>query len=254
MTPKLEKTPAMTNAIEPDLVFIPGGSFRLGEPAPEGDLGALHPWDVHDTEVPGFFIARKAVGVGEFKRFVESTGYPVDPRLASDSRFSNPEVPVAYTSWLDALHYVLWLARTTGKPYRLVRDAEYEKAARGGLSGRLYPWGDESPEGRADFSRGDAGPLPRASFAPNGLGLHDMAGSMWCWCEERYDEVSREDKARLVYEDTIFRDTRLNAVCRGGSFRSPPSVLRCAYRHEDPIDLRLDCMGFRVAMDAPAAH
>lgn len=244
----------MTETLEPEMVFIPGGPCRLGEPAPEGDLGALHPWDSRTVDVPGFFIARTAVGVGEFQRFVEATGYPADPRLAEDKRFSDPNQPAAYTSWIDALQYVLWLARATGKPYRLVRDAEYEKAARGGLTGCLYPWGDTPPDGLADFARGDAGPLPRGSFAPNGYGVQDMAGSMWCWCEERYDEVARADKARLLYEDTTIRDTRLNAVCRGGSFRSPPSVLRCAYRHEDPIDLRLDCMGFRVAMDAPTAR
>ena len=77
---------------------------------------------------------------------------------------------------------------------RLVRDAEYEYAARGGLDGARLPWGDAEPAGYAHFGNSDGAPLPVASFAVNGFGLHDMAGSMWCWCEERFDEVVAFDR------------------------------------------------------------
>src|SRR6266545_3589797 len=86
------------------------------------------------------------------------------------------------------------------------------------------------------------------SFAPNGYGVHDLAGSMWSWCEECYEQVTA-DPSQMCYHDTQVRDTRLNPVCRGGSFKSADStVLRCAYRPEDPIDGRFDCIGFRLAL------
>ena len=137
------------------------------------------------------------------------------------------------------MRYTHWLARMTGEPYRLARDAEYEKAARGGLEGKRHPWGDEEPVGRCDFGNPDGAPRPVASFPPNGYGLHDMAGSIWSWCEECFDEVAAPDQARMCYDDTRIKDVRLNPVCRGGSYKSPPPVLLCAYRHEDPVCGRL---------------
>jgi formylglycine-generating enzyme required for sulfatase activity len=131
-----------------------------------------------------------------------------------------------------------------------VRDAEYEKAARGGLMGQCFPWGDAPPDGNADWNNANGSPRPVGSFKPNGYGIYDVAGSMWCWCEECFDQVVREgDRAKMCYDDTLIKDVRLNPICRGGSFKTAdPIVLYCAYRHEDPTDGRFDCIGFRVAM------
>lgn len=167
----------------------------------------------------------------------------------TDLRFQDPQAPAAYVNWIDAVRYTQWLARETGKPYRLLRDAEYEKAARGGLPGKKYPWGDDPIEGRADFGNPSGSPKPGGSFPANGYGLHDMAGSMWCWCEECFEQVVPNDSAKMCYDDTLVKDTRLNPICRGGSFKTQdPLVLYCATRHEDPVDGRFDCIGFRVAL------
>jgi formylglycine-generating enzyme required for sulfatase activity len=234
---------------EPSLVVIPAGPVLLGLPAFPEASALPHPWRACEVEVPAFAIAIRAVTVGEYLEFAGTSGYAVDDRLRSDERFGDPRVPAAFVSWIDAARYVQWLARETGRPYRLVRDAEYEKAARGGLVARRFPWGDEPPDGRADFGNPGGAPRPVGSFAPNGYGVHDMAGSMWCWCEECFDQVVTDDRARMCYEDTRIRDVRLNAVCRGGSFKTAdPVAMFCAYRHEDPTDGRFDCIGFRVAM------
>ena len=81
-----------------------------------------------------------------------------------------------------------------------------------------------------------------------------MAGSIWSWCEECFDEVAEPDKSKMLYADTQLRDVRLNAGCRGGSYKTAdPAILFCAYRHEDPTDGRFDCIGFRLAISEEEA-
>jgi formylglycine-generating enzyme required for sulfatase activity len=76
-----------------------------------------------------------------------------------------------------------------------------------------------------------------------------MAGSMWSWCEECFDQVASPDRAKLCYDDTLIRDVRMNPVLRGGSFKTAdPTALHCAYRHEDPTDSRFDCIGVRLGL------
>ena len=234
--------------IEPEIITIPAGPVTLG--VPECPAGTEpHRWVRMEVDLPAFGIARYPLTVREYLAFADETDYAISELLRTDPRFRDPRAPAAFISWIDAVRYTQWLAKTTGKPYRLVRDAEYEKASRGGLEGRRFPWGDESPHGRADIANPDGAPKPVGSFAPNGYGLYDVVGSVWTWCEECYDQISRHDKAKLYYDDTLIKDTRLNPICRGGSFKSSNETwVHCAYRHEDPVDGRFDCIGLRVAM------
>jgi formylglycine-generating enzyme required for sulfatase activity len=239
----------MTNPIEPEIIVIERGKARLGIPDCPSEATFPHRWTATDIDVPTFGIAKTTATVREYLAFADQSGYAIDDQLRSDKRFSNPQAPAAYTSWIDAIRYTQWLARLTGKPYRLVRDAEYEKASRGGLVGMKFPWGDEDPMDRADFANPDGSPMPVGSYPANGYGLHDMVGSMYCWCEECFEQVVPDDPAKMCYEDTKMRDVRLNAICRSGSYKTAdPASLYCAFRHEDPSEGRYDCIGFRVAL------
>ncbi|MGB7188708.1 MAG: SUMF1/EgtB/PvdO family nonheme iron enzyme [Acidobacteriaceae bacterium] len=236
------------NIAEPKMNVISAGLVRMGLPTFPADSRLPHRWTETVVDVEEFSIAKFAVTVGEYLAFADATNYAIAPELQKDERFRDSRAPVAYTSWIDAVRYAQWLARETGKPYRLVRDAEFEKAARGGLEGKLYPWGDEPPEGRCDYNNPNGSPQIVGSYAANGYGVHDMAGSMWSWCEECYEQVA-PDPSQMCYDDTQIKDKRLNPVCRGGSFKSADAtVMRCAYRHDDPIDGRFDCIGFRLAL------
>lgn len=235
---------------EPEIIKISAGPITLGVPACPIDTKP-HPWiKKHINDLPAFGIAKYAVTVSEYIAFADATRYAVADEIRTDTRFQEPDAPAAYISWIDAARYVQWLARETGRPYRLVRDAEYEKAARGGLVDKRYPWGDQPPIDRADYANPDGSPKPVGSFEPNGYGLYDMVGSVWSWCEECYDQVATHDRAQLYYDETLIKDPRLNPICRGGSFKtSNVTWLQCAYRHEDPVDGRFDCIGLRVALD-----
>ena len=238
----------MTKIIEPEIVIIEKGKVVQGVPTcPEGSV--KHPWKEKVTNVNSFGISKYPLTVEEYLRFAELSGYPIATELQTDGRFKkDPRQPAVFVSWIDAVYYTLWLSRETGKNYRLPSDAEFERAARGRLEGKRYPWGDDEPKGKCDFANPQGSPLVVGSFAPNGYGLHDMSGCVWEWCGDRYDELAA-DKAVNQYDDTLMRDLRQNPICRGGSFKTAnPSQLQCAYRHEDPLDGRFDCIGFRVAL------
>lgn len=248
----IEGKQPVSKAIEPEIITIEAGSVTLGDPECPPGARVAHVWTKKEVYVPTFGIAKYAVTVGEYLAFADATGYAICEELRTDPRFQDPRQPAAFVSWIDAVRYTQWLSRRTGKPYRLVRDAEYEKAARGGLVGKKHPWGDDDPKGLCDFNNPHGAPKPVGSFPPNGYGLYDMVGSMWSWCEECFNEVAAPDQAKLLYEATLIKDVRLNAVCRGGSYKTTdPVFLFCAYRHEEPIDSRFDCIGFRVALTIP---
>ena len=165
----------------------------------------------------------------------------------------------------DALRYVNWLSTTTGKPYRLLTEAEYEYAARGGTD-TLYPWGDNIPlNGSFDDGTSRANckgcdrlygvefhaPSVVGLFPPNGFGLYDMVGNVWEWVEDcehtNYDGAPSDGSAW-----TEGGDCRNRAI-RGGSWDSDPTELRVSYRLWSAIGGRSNDLGFRVArtLDTP---
>ncbi|NQU09392.1 SUMF1/EgtB/PvdO family nonheme iron enzyme [bacterium] len=236
------------NRIEPAMVTIPAGTCTLGVPAAPADAGIQHPWSgPRRVQVPAFAIGQTPVTVAEYRAYLAAAQRPVTDHLQRPN-FGRPDLPVTDISWEDATAYARWLAGVTGRAYRLPTDAEWECAARGGREGCLYPWGDDVPAGRACLGRAEQdGPLPVRAFPANGFGLLDMAGNVWQWCGDLYTEVAADGPVNKP----TGKDPAVNRVLRGGSYMTPdPMYLRCAYRHEDPPDLRHACLGFRVAADA----
>ena len=92
-------------------------------------------------------IGRFPVTNWEYGAFVERTGYP-EPPFWSQGMFSHPHKPVVGINWFDAIAYCKWLTEIMGKTCRLPTEAEWEKSARGGKEGEIYPWGDDLPAER----------------------------------------------------------------------------------------------------------
>jgi formylglycine-generating enzyme required for sulfatase activity len=227
------------------MVEIPKGTVTLGTPAcpPNANFN----WRWHSgkrVEIAAFRLGKFAVTNAEYRAYVEHTGAGV-PLTLDRTGFNAETQPVGGVSWEDAAEYCKWLTGQAGKKFRLPSDAEWEYAARGGQEAARFHWGDAIGPDHACFA-GEAAPRPSGSYPPNGFGLYDMTGNVWQWCQDRYEDVS--DGVKATNKPTG-KDTVDNRVLRGGSYLTT-NVLNMwiAYRHEDPPDLRHECIGFRVAL------
>ena len=132
------------------------------------DDGADDERPVHRVWVDAFEIAPTQVTNREYAAFRDET------------QFDHPDQPVVGVSWFDAVEY----CRVVGplQAFRLPTEAEWECAARGGVEGKRYPWGD-APQSRPDYDR----PMPVARGMPNAFGLYDMCENVHEWCSDWYD-------------------------------------------------------------------
>jgi formylglycine-generating enzyme required for sulfatase activity len=184
----------------------------------------------------------------QYDEFVRATGRR-PPRFRQE--FPEPDRPVCGPSWYDAQAYCEWLARLTRRPFRLPTEAEWEWAARGGLEGRLYPWGDAPVTEREDYhSRWRNGPEPVATSEPNGYGLHDMCENVHEWCADWYH---REYYAVSPAENPRGPDGGVRRASRGGSWRHHVKISRCAARSSIPPEFEYADYGFRVCVATPLA-
>ncbi len=157
--------------------------------------------------------------------------------------------PVTLVTHADAMAYCRWLSGQIGQLVRLPTEAEWERAARGGLEQKRYPWGDDIDASRGNFLPEPAlkrhrGTRPVGSYAPNGFELYDMAGNVWQWVADWYGADAyraADDRNPRGPAQGVFR------VLRGGSWVTHDvNQLRCAHRHRVPPDTYAYSVGFRV--------
>jgi sulfatase modifying factor 1 len=226
---------------EPRMVPIPEGWFRMGSEA-----GQDNERPVHRVWVDAFELSAYQVANAAYAQFLTATDHR-RPLHWDDPNFNHPEQPVVAPSWFDAVAYCEWLSKLTGCRYRLPTEAEWERAARGGLDDRLYPWGDEPPESLPDYAtRWKAGPEPVGHYAPNGYGLYNIGDNVHEWCADWYTAdyyaVSPERNPQGPPKGT-------RRASRGGSWRHYTKVSRCAARSSIPPDFQYADYGFRVARE-----
>ncbi len=263
------------------MVWIPRGEFVMGD----RHLPAADCRPPRTIELDGFWIDQQPVTNAQFRQFVEATGHvttaeeagwslvfdtnarrwqqlagttwqhPLGPRstlVAADDH------PVVHVSWHDAARYAQWAGK------RLLTEAEYERAARGGLLEACYAWGDEHPtrdRPLANFWQGKfpesdrvldgfANLAPVAQFPPNRFGLFDMAGNAWCWCGDWYDP---QHYLASPSQNPTGPESGTDRVLRGGSWLSTldhSNELAAAARHHAPPETTACHIGFRCASTA----
>jgi formylglycine-generating enzyme required for sulfatase activity len=171
---------------------------------------------------------------------------------ATDFGWGRGRQPAINVSWDDAQSYVVWLSKMTGKPYRLLSEAEWEYAARAGTQ-TAYSWGDEIGENNANCkgcgSQWDnRQTAPVGSFATNAFALYDMAGNVYEWVEDclhnNYEGAPDDGSAWVGDGDCS------NRILRGSSWLDSPVYLRSADRYRGATDLRNDSLGFRIGRNA----
>jgi sulfatase modifying factor 1 len=226
---------------QPKLMLIPAGWFRMGS-----ETGQENERPVHRVWTEAFYLAACQVTNREYGSFLGATGSRAT-HLWNDPDFNHPEQPVVAVSWFEAVKYCEWLSGLTGRKYRLPTEAEWERAARGGVEDKLFPWGDDPPESLADYGqRWKTGPEPVARSTPNAFGLYDICQNVheWCsdWYRPDYYEASDERNPRGP-------ETGERRASRGGSWRHHIKVTRCAARSSIPPEFQYADYGFRVACD-----
>jgi|HubBroStandDraft_1064217.scaffolds.fasta_scaffold00373_17 formylglycine-generating enzyme required for sulfatase activity len=229
----------------PVMKVVPAGSFVMGSPADEPNrFGNEDPQ--HEVTIASRFA------VGEYElRFDEWDACVADGGCNAykppDLGWGRKDRPVINVSWVDARVYVSWLAKKTGKPYRLLTESEYEYAARAGTQA-AYPWGDDIGTNRANCA-GCGSPwngketAPVGSFPANGFGLFDMVGNVWEWTQDCFHDSytgAPADGSAWTSGDCQQR------VLRGGSWINSQKGVRSALRDWLTPDRRINLFGFRV--------
>ncbi|WP_436934686.1 formylglycine-generating enzyme family protein [Halovenus marina] len=298
-----ESVPATTSDGRTDgMVRLDGGTFTMGT---DSDVGfeADGEGPAREVRLDPFFVDRYAVTNAEFVEFARETGYITDSErfgwsfvfedfvaeadeehvmdrvesapwwvAVEEATWIRPEGPssnalegrldhpVTHISWRDAAAYAEWAGK------RLPTEAEWEYAARGGLSENRYPWGDElHPDGkhRCNIWQGDfpehntgadgyVGTAPVDEYEPNGHGIYNSAGNVWEWCA---DWFSPDYHTTSAYDpdNPSGPQTGRERVMRGGSYlchRSWCNRYRVAARSKNTPDSSTGNLGFRCVVDA----
>ncbi|OHC92220.1 MAG: hypothetical protein A2792_09230 [Sphingomonadales bacterium RIFCSPHIGHO2_01_FULL_65_20] len=226
----------------PWMRIVPAGSALVGSPPSEPGRGKGEPAQQRVAIASDFALGVYEVTVAEWTACVRDGACPKLSTWAADN--PNPLIPATSISHDDALAFLGWLSRQSGRAYRLPTDAEWEYAARAGASS-AFPWGDGISPSDANYDhtaryQGSATspyrgyPEAVSGYPPNSFGLYQMQGNVWEWTSACLDAACR------------------NRALRGGSFESVPGELRSANRFGLAATKRRDDVGLRVARDLEA--
>jgi sulfatase modifying factor 1 len=201
---------------------------------------------IHRVWIDAFFLAATQVTNAEYERFVRAT-LSAPPPFWNDDNFNRPEQPVTGVSWFEAARYCEWLSIQTGRAVRLPSEAEWERAARGAIEQKNFPWGDAPPQSRPDYAeRWQTGPEQVGRYASNALGVYEICENVHEWRSDWYDPhyyaISPERNPRGPM-------TGQRKASRGGSWRHHVKVARCSARSSIPPEFQYADYGFRVACE-----
>jgi formylglycine-generating enzyme required for sulfatase activity len=249
-------TPSKTEIpeIEPlltEMVIIPGGTYIRGSTEGARDEVPRHP-----VKLPSFALDIHPVTNEQFVRFIQAMGGEKDHNNNDIIRLRDSRIkrsagkliiesgyakhPVVGVTWYGAIAYAKWIGK------RLPTEAEWEAASSGGKE-ILYPTGSDIERAQANFFSSDTTPV--MSYPPNSLGLYDMAGNVYEWCQDwyaynYYDSSAIEPDSPLGPPQGVYR------VLRGGCWKSLKEDLRCSHRHRNNPGAVNSTYGFRCAADA----
>jgi sulfatase modifying factor 1 len=235
-----------------DMVYLPGGEFNMGSRYHRDEL------PVHPVVLNPFYMDKFEVTVAEYREFCKATNreFPRQPD------WSGLRHPVVNVSWFDANAYAKW------KGKRLPTEAEWEYAAKSGVKDYKFSWGNRNPEGKLGGNIADEAvraekprwaiwkryfdgyiySAPVGSFKSNELGIFDLTGNVWEWCQDWYDvqyyEKSPQQNPGGPAEGS-------HKVLRGGSWNYGPKDIITSRRQRFRPRVTLDYIGFRCVKDLP---
>lgn len=237
--------------------WIPGGRFKMGSKVNDREK------PIHEVQVDGFWLARHPVTNGQYRQFIEASGYTkqrywtaegwqtrqtnkwTEPRYWRETKWNGTQQPVVGVSWYEAKAFCAWAAEATGESIRLPTEAEWEKGSRG-INARTYPWGEARPNDELchfnqDSRKGSTKTV--GQFSPQGdspYGCADMGGNVWDWTADWFLPYPGNNKQGDHYGKKY-------RVVRGGSWNDRRNGMRCAFRFWLVPVNGLNDVGFRCA-------
>ena len=236
----------------PDIVWsksIPAGIYTIG-----GDKNAFRSFDSKEVAIQNdYALSIYPVTYRQFQAFLDDDGLTADQwwdgindkyRKIGSQYFVYDNHPRDNVSWYQATAFCRWLSHKLGYDVRLPHEYEWEVAGRYS-DGRFFPWGDQFDQTLANTNEGNVGSTTGVGLYPNGrhhyLGLYDMSGNVWEWCQNKYKKV----------ENIEIDTTDDSRVLRGGSWYLNQGNARAAYRDGSFPDFRSFDLGFRVCRASP---
>jgi len=227
-------------AVPDDMVLVPAGEFTMGSPTGDADEQPAH-----RVLLDAFYMDKYEVTVRQYAAFLQEAGGDRPLEWKTMNKTAHQNRPVMGVDWAEAARYCKWAGK------RLPTEAEWEKAARG-TDGRLYPWGNEPPTplhanyGKKDWHSHEAlAPVGSFEAGKSPYGIYDMAGNVWEWVSDWYDEAYYKSSPS---QNPAGPSTGGFKVIRGGSWNTSARNLRSADRYLDPPSFRsLYFPGFRCA-------
>ncbi len=232
-------TAGVIKSIEAKMVKVEGGGFTMGC-RDENDTSCYY-WEkpAHKVVVSTFYIGKYVVTQTEWEAIVGTK-----PWFSKDC----PDCPVENVSWYEAQIFINKLNQLSGKYYRLPTEAEWEYAARGGNLSKGYKYaGDDNANAVAWYEK-NSGKMshPVGQKKPNELGLYDMSGNVWQWCNDWFSDTYYSKSPTENPQGPGHDSYR---ACRGGSWWSIAKDCSLANRDRYPPDARDDDVGFRLVME-----
>lgn len=253
-----------------NMVLVKGGTFTMGCTSEQGRDCLSDEKPIHQVILHDFSLSKCEVTVKEFQAFIYATNYHTDAdregnsyiwngsgwkeqigvnwrcdaagQLRPDSDYNHP---VIHVSWNDAVAYCNWLAQTTGQKFRLPTEAEWEYAARGGSFSRKYKYAGSNDLGEVAWCNNNSGGKTHqvGQKKANELGLYDMNGNVWEWCQNWYDDYHHNTQTNPTGATSgSYR------VYRGGGWYDQGWNCRVSTRNNSTTLYRNFYLGFRLAL------
>lgn len=250
-----------------ELVLVPHGVFQQGSvDSEEGREGDELSHRVVITK--DFYLSKYPVTVGQFRRFVEATGYKTEAEkgtsggngLVGDKLEQKPEFnwknpgyattdqhPVTIVTIADTIAFNEWLTKKVETTIQLPSESQWEYACRSGTESRFYSGSNDSDLDKIGWHKGNSNkPMPVGQKQPNAWGLYDMCGNVYQWCGDFYAPYKGNDLIDPQLQTAPAGDTA-RIVLRGGSFMRTPKRCRSAARYRATAGTRNAENGFRIA-------
>ncbi|MBL7817566.1 MAG: formylglycine-generating enzyme family protein [Saprospiraceae bacterium] len=211
------------------MVKVAGGNFKMGSNENEREK------PIHDVAVRSFYMSKYPITQKQWQTVMGN----------NPSKFKGDNLPVENVSWNDAQTFLKKLSDKTGQKYRLPTEAEWEFAARGGnkSNGFTYSGSDNIDEVAWYSTNSESKTHPIGKKMPNELGLYDMSGNVWEWCEDVWHETYKNaPKDGSAWTIGGKKDIR---VVRGGSWVNLDDICRVSYRYYVSAVIHSYDVGFR---------